>query len=564
MFSAIPLWLRLGFAFVLLLSGFLWWKVPQWRTEKVMERVEAAVEAREFETAQEELRSLIQRHPRLREPVLRLASLLRATDPAEAFAVLRDLHRAGRLPEAQYPNAVLLGYEVGEVEAANAMLAAIETDEANLARLSGPNAIRSLLSGDFFAGRNQLDEALALFPDWNQVRFIRAQLMSRSPSKVDQLRAKEDLLRVAEGRDFDAVRALIALVDANNLAITNAEKHAHLGRLLEHPWAPARLRLLAHHYRWVLDPEKRAREVEAAIADLGQTHGVILAEWMNAIGEHERALEFVPAGTLAETDRAAFEQRFRALALGGRFAEAEELVRTAEVEETAVQKAARLFLVSLRPDNNDEAVERWNEAYALARREKDLGVQYFLGRSALRLGYLAGAVQAYEGLFKEPEWVERASEEIWMEYFTVSLATGSFEQAHERVVAATERFPESLALVNNRLYLELVAELDWAEAYARFAALAPAPEEIRDVNGTGSTWVLSTLRREQPREALAQLEAIEAANPDQPVSDSTKIVKTLVLAANQRYDEAIALSREIDRARVLPAEWALLGNLRLE
>jgi len=563
MLKAIPFWLRLGVVLVLAVSALLWWKVPQWRVEKAMAQVDELVSVRDFQAARERLEVLLDQYPRETEVALRLAGLLRMDEPTEAFSIFEGLHESNRLPLDRYPEAILLGFESGSVEMADAMLEGLESRKPEMARLSGPLAIRALLQGDLVEARNRLDEVLALFPEWSQIRYIRAQFLRRSPSKVDRLKAKEDFLRLIDGDDFDALRALIGLGGSNSLAVSTSEKYEFLGRAIDHPMANPRLRLLAHHLRWRLMPEERESEIAAAMADLADHNPVILAEWMNAIGEHARALELVPDGELALTNPAAFEQRFRALALEGRFGEAESLVQNSDIDETAVQKAARLFLVALRPNNDEEATERWSEAYALARSENDRGVQYFLARSALRLGYLAGAVQAYESLFADEEFASGASEEVWVEYFTVELATGALEEAHQVLVAGMDKYPDSLSLVNNRLYIELIGGMDWRETYGRFVELAPPPEEIRDVNGTGSTWVLASLLRDLPDKALEQMKMIEGTNPDQPISDSTKIVKALVLAANQHYDEALSLAHQIDRNQVLPAEWALLGELRL-
>lgn len=561
MLKAIPLWLRIGFLLVVMVSAFLLWQAPKWRVNKALKQADVMLAERDFEGARKVLSGSLERDPGTQAVALRLSEVLRAIDPERSFDVLLQLHQANRLPAEAYADAIIQGYEVGRLDDAKALAQVAE--ERGYGRLSGVRAVEAVFSGDFARARELFEETLALHPEWERFRFLRGQLMRRSPAKVDQLRAKEDLLMVSESPSLDGVRALMALINAKNFAISTEDKMGFVARVVAHPWATPRFRILAYHLAWTIDEASREKTVETAVADLKDTNPVLLAEWLNAIGEHDQALAVVPESSVGKSSPEAFEQRFRALALGGHLAEAEELVLNNEAGESALQNAARLFVVSLRPNNSEEAVERWNDAYALARQEDNVGVQYFLARSALRLGYLTGAIQAYKGLFDREEFADAAAESVWTEYFTAMLATGSVEDALKILKQAYANYPESVSLVNNLLYLELLVDGDWQDTFKAFSRLAPAPEATKDLNGVGSTWVLATLKQGQPEKAYEILRTIETANPDQAVSDSTKIVKALVLSANQQFEAALQLCREVDRNRVLPAEWALVASLTL-
>ncbi len=560
MLSRIPLFLRITLSLFVLVSLGLWWWVPQWRFETKLSEAQAQIEERNFEGASATLVAALQARPGQHAGILRLIEIQRARDPEEAFSLAYEAHENGVLEAEDYPELIVLGFEVGDTERAESLLAHANATYPNLTKLDGVTAIQLMTSGRPREALAQLDEAIAMHPEWSLLNFWKGQLMRRSESRIDHIQAKQALQAAAEQDDFNGLRAILALADSTNLAVSVEEKRALLVRAEAHPWATPEWRMLALSGLTMLAPEQKETYVEKTIETFRESHPRQLGKWLNAVGEYARALEFIPSDEESLQEKAIFDERFRALTLSGRVEEAEALLATSSDEEDPLRRASRRFVLAVGQEDGEAAVARWDEALELAIEAGNEQAIVFLARGAMQIRYGDGVLRAYRRLFGG-DFADRAPSGIWLDWFSAELLFGGERQALAVIREAATRFPEVLVAANNRLYLELVLDDGWEDSIEPFEAVLVPLANFDDPENIGATLALARLKQGRTEEARAIVEQLHTLKGG-GFSDSTKVVEALVLAGAGEVEEAARIAETVDQRRVLPGEWALLAALR--
>jgi hypothetical protein len=556
-----PLALKVCLVILVIVSIGLWLTVPKIRFKEQIKKADEAQAHRNFSASVEALKKALQLNPKSRDAIVRLAEVIRIENRQEAFEVLYQAYELGLLEADDFPLAIIMGYEVQEIEKANELYTHADASYAIIPRLTTIRALKSFADGDYLRCRELLDEAIALDPTWSTTYYWKGQVLRNSPSRIDHIQGKQALVKAAEYEDFDGLRACFALVDSTNLAISDEEKVRYLNKALGHAWASDEWQLLALSELVRIDQKNRKQYIETAITDFGQSKPKLLGHWLNRVGEFEKALAYLPDDPEELTKVDVFNERFMALSLSGRLDEAESLLVETDVEQNPLQRASRLFMLSIGQKDMDKTIERWESAYELAIEDENEGAIIFLSKNALRIGYLKGAKRGYDALFAREGFAQRASPEVWSDRFAAELYAGGRSDCLRIAKEASAAFPHSLVLANNQLYLELLMNEQRSESIERFASLLPPLHELSEPQIYGATLALARLKEGNIAEAEKIVTQIRSLRGQVGLSDSTEVVVALVYAAGQQMEEAIKIASSVDRQKVLPEEWLLISSL---
>lgn len=555
--------LKVFIALVVIVSVTLWLTVPKYRYKKQMEAVTADLARRDFNQAEENLKKALKLNPKSRDALLKLVDVLRTESPLEAFAVLYGAFERELLEPDDYPKAAILGYEVREFDKAEEIFLVADTTFALVPRLATVRALRSLVDGDISRCRQLLEESIALDQEWATTYYWKGQLLRNSTSRIDHIQGKQALAKAAEMDDFDGLRARFALADSVNMAVSDEEKIRYLKKAQAHPWASDRWQLFALSALAQIDTERRDIYIAEAISEFSVKRPYLLGNWLNRLGEFERALEYLPADSESLSDPDIFNERFMALSLSGQVNEAESLLLASDAPQNPLQQASRLFVLSMGQRDREEAIERWEEAYEIAAEVSNESALIFLSKNALRIGYFAGARKGYDELFVG-DFAQRASPEIWIDRFSAELFSGSPANALSISRESVAIFPDNVLLLNNKLYLELLMDEYTAEAVNAFAAILPPLHQLSEPETFGATLAFARLKEGRIEDAKNIVDQILAIKGLAGISDSTGIIVALVYEATGELEAAIQVANSVDREKILPQEWVLISALRAD
>lgn len=558
-----PIGLKFLIATVVVVSVLLWLTVPKYRYNKLMEDVSADLARRHFTDAESNLKSALKLKPKSREAVLLLSDVMRMESPMDAFSLLYGAFQRDLLEPIDYPMAAILGYEVREFERAEEIFLHADSTFALVPRLATVRALRSLVEGDIARCRELLEESIALDDAWAPTYYWKGQLLRNSPSRIDHIKGKQALVTASEMDDFDGLRACFALADSRNMALSSEEKIGFLKRAQAHQWASDEWQLFALSALAQIDSENRDAYIEEAVSRFSTLRPKLLGNWLNRVGEFERALDFLPDNEEVLNDPDLFNERFMALSLSGQVDEAESLLKGAETPQNSLQKASRLFVLSMTSENRERTIEQWEAAFSIAEEVRNEDALVFLSKNALRIAYFEGAKKGYEALFQE-DFEERASAEVWTDRLTAELYAGDFEESLRVARAAVSKFPSSILLLNNMLYLELLAEDYTEESVEKFSTMLPPLSQLSSPETYGATLAFARLKQGRYEEAKMVVDQILGLKGLAGTSDSTEVVVALVYAAVGEVEAAIQVAGRVDKEKVLPQEWLLISSLRTD
>ena len=114
-----PLALKVCLVILVIVSIGLWLTVPKIRFKEQIKKADEAQAHRNFSASVEALKKALQLNPKSRDAIVRLAEVIRIENRQEAFEVLYQAYELGLLEADDFPLAIIMGYEVQEIEKAN-------------------------------------------------------------------------------------------------------------------------------------------------------------------------------------------------------------------------------------------------------------------------------------------------------------------------------------------------------------------------------------------------------------------------------------------------------------
>jgi hypothetical protein len=403
--------------------------------------------------------------------------------------------------------------------------------------------------GDRAEALRHAERAVSLESENPEGRLLLGLLLWDAPDPASQNRGVDLVCGVAADKGRVGLDALLALSRREGLKMKPAEKLADLA--MSHPLASSAQRLLALDIRLKACPEKMDELKEAALknARAGSPEDRrALGVWFNNRREYERALEAVPISEAAQRkdlllvhlDALAALKRWDEVAavLAGKDAPLDEVYRELFLARSAMERG-----------ENGVADVHWRRAHLAAAVSTDQA--WYVAGYAERLGRSDQAEVAYRNLTSNATTARPAYE---------SLLRIAERRDDAATVAALlrgmrERWPADLAVENDAAFFNLLLGefVDGATESARkLVATDPSSLPHR------TTLALGLLKSGDPGAALKVYAALNV--PWNQVPASQRCVYCAVLAANGRLEEARALLRGIDTARLRRVERRLLEN----
>ena len=334
-------------------------------------------------------------------------------------------------------------------------------------------------------------------------------------------------------------------------------------KLEAHPLAHVQQKLLAVDLRIREQPDARSELIAQATErwkNSGPEEMAVLATWLNGKNEFERMLAAIPREK-AFRSRDLFLQHLDALGGLGRWREIKELLdRDTFPLDQVVQK---MYLARCNAQLEEKAASEnnWQRAFEAAR--GDPPKLLMLASYAEKNGALETARAAYDEAAAEAPKLRAAHQGR----LRLVQATNDTRKIHEVLAEMLTIWPNDPAVQND-------------EAYTRLLVLTheQSQHESRNEKVEGIERLAADLVKREPTSlphrtllALARLQlgkfsdAMDAYSNIQvarnALTPSALAVHAAVLAANGKADDAASEIRDVDRARLLPEEAALVAAL---
>jgi hypothetical protein len=521
-----------------------------WRARTLAQKVETLIDSREWQAAAEKAQAAYQLSP---------------TEPAAIRAVARLQSSAGR-GSAAVPFWKQLA-ETGKMTAddrrsyAEDLLAAGDQDgaAAELAVLQGSepeNAATLRLEAKVRAVENRVSESIAaarraveLDPGSSEGRLLFETLRVRSSSDATERAAgAAELLKLAENHDRSGVRALEVLSRVRELT---PEQLARVIELLKtHPHSTPLHRLAALDLEIAQHPAERGALLDAVTAEMAGAEAAgkrAFCVWLNAHGEFDRTLKFLPLDQAMER-KDFLLVHLDALAAKGRWREIQQILdaKNVPLDEAYVELFRARAATELGEPSKADLYWRRARVAAAPSAEQTM----YLAEYAERIGQIDQAELAYRSLTTNASAARRGYEAL----LRMAQRRNDSGAMRSLLKEMLERWPADDSVKNDVAYLSLLAFIDVpssTETARQLVLRNPASLPHR------TTLALGYLRMNQPAEALAVYDGIQL--PWEQMRPNQRAIYAATLGANGRVEEAQAAAAGLPREAFTAEELDLAG-----
>ena len=551
--------------------------IKAWQARRNARKAFALIEKEEWIEARKEATAAMQLWPNEPEAIRAVARFLSRTRQPQALEFWDQLARMSRLTRADLREEAAIALLTGDDARATAAIRAIQTGR------NGPVTAA--------------DQLLAAQLAWKQGAAIEAhdavQKITGDAQATNREKLQAALLQLAisagneawRGEAWSWLKKIAAENDAAGLDALTVLAQTALGSekipetfpmmppelrdaLEKHPLAHAPQKLLAVDLKIHEHAEQRDALVADAIArwkDAGPDDLTALATWLNGKGEFQRELGAIPLEKALQA-RDLFLQHVDALGGLGRWSEIKQLLdRDTFPLDPVVQK---MYLARCAAQLGEKAAaeNNWQRAFEAAR--GDSGKLLTLASYAEKNGALTTASAAYDEAVAESPKLRPAHQGR----LRLAQASGETKKIHAILADMLAIWPNDPAVQNDEAYTRLLLMISQQsqrpedggqrtepelEAIEQLAAklLEHEPSSMPH----RSLLALARLRRGKFSDALEAYSGIQANRS--ALTPPALAVHAAVLSANAHGDEAATEIREIDFARLLPEEAALIQNI---
>lgn len=347
------------------------------------------------------------------------------------------------------------------------------------------------------------------------------------------------------------LQILFAAVRDPDYQLSIDQKDNLVKLLVDHPLADPQIKLGGMSQRLELKPLQREQIIAEAIERFRESAPVELGRWLILNRQAAPVLELFPEEKALQ-DPTALELRFSALALVERFDEMEALMEKADqLLQPMLRETMRTLLAGWQQDTEAVATH-WDRAFALARDAENGPALLRMARMAMEYELADRAREAYTAARAEDVGFQELD---LTTYMTLALSNRDTRTATVLAAELADRFPDNPVYVNNSSYLDLLSGERLEKARDRMVRLV---DQYPNESNYRMTLALGHLRNGEADKALRIVEStnIDLNNP------SSQAIYAAVLAATNRRPLAQSIAANIDRTKLLDAEWALVDSLQ--
>ena len=392
----------------------------------------------------------------------------------------------------------------------------------------------AVAEGDSAGAREFAGKAVRLEPGNDEGRLMLGVL--QLTSGVEALRAAGIRLLMGLGSEPTkaGIEALRQIATQPGLPVETSEKVAAL--LKKHPEATVDHRLLAMGIEIALHPAQREALIDAVIEqhkNAEPTAKRTLGVWLNARGEYERSLAFLPIEEgfkrkdllLVCLDAMAALKRWR------------EIERILEIRDVPLDEAYREVFLARSAQELGSAMAsemHWHRAHLAAGPSPDqMG---FIGTYAEKTGQLKEAELAFRSLTTSATSARPAYEAL----LRIAERKRDSQMLRETLAAMHERWPKDASVTNDFMYVNLLQGRAVQESFdAARDLVAKSPGSLAH----RTTLALAAYRKNDPATAFSVYQGLQI--PWDRVGAGQRAVHAAVLGLNGRTAEAQAEANAI-------------------
>ena len=298
--------------------------------------------------------------------------------------------------------------------------------------------------------------------------------------------------------------------------------------------------------------DQRAAIIARAVKELGATEIPSLAHWLTQIGDAGRARE-VLTREMATSDVAAFEIYFAALMVDGQWEEAEQWLESSPPALDPVRLNTFKAVVAIKRGDSKSANRHWTNALSQAAWDKSSNHYQRIYEMAETSDADEVAMEALLGWYRSDSLIlpDLSHAERLLTWLSNSGRERDMLAVLEKLQKRGVRHP---SITNTLAYFQILHSRDVRGAVAELHDLVeryPGRLEYR------TSLALGRLELGEPAEALQALTGDPAIDWSR-TSDSARAVYVRILEANDRAQEAEAVDKTIDPAKLLPQERLIL------
>jgi hypothetical protein len=534
-----------------LAAGPLYHRLKAWRARHLAGQAERLMAAKNLDAAAQKAKAAYLIWPREPKAIRVVAKLQSLTGQADALPFWQLLLATGRATPADRRDYVESAIRSGALSQAHQELVRLTAEEPNQPANLWLRSRLCLAQGDLPTAARFASAAQTLDPTNTLYRLYAAGLSFDSAEPGLKSASRTTLWNLARETNSVGLQALEFLANRHHL---EAEQTRDLIGLLErHPLRQAAHRLLALSLKIQLEPDQRARLLDAAAVEFNQAPASDLhqfAVWLNQQREFNRTLSVVPLEA-ARKRMDLFIVHLDALAALDRWNEIEGILTGKDAPLPPVHLEAFKARCALKLSNPAAAAAAWHSALSAA--ENSLDELWWLADYAAKNGELDQARRAYRA------WIGRVRDPRPGYQALASLVerTGTTAELRDLMREMLKRWPADAALRNDAAYLDLLLgdELEPARRTAEeLVGQSPGSLPHR------TTLALAWYRLKQPRRAL---EVYQGRDYDWTLAlPGNRAVYAAVLIANGKEQQAREILDSLPRALLRKEELALVGERR--
>ena len=531
--------------------------VRAWQARRLAREANTLIDQEKWSEASRRVQDAYLLRPNEPEAVRVSARLLtRIARPGEAAQFWEELAKLGPLTRADRRDYVSCALAVGQLNVAEAQLAA-------LAALPGgaDSPTDWLLTAELAATRAETSKALdysrrvmgAGNRATSRERFIASLLASNLPDPAGRREAAAQMTMLSESDSPEALEALIW--HARRRIAGNVDPEAPsvsdlVARLNRHPSSRPIHQLLALELEMRIDPGAHDEIIGRAIARFGGTADrdtlARLVSWLIEQREPARVLELVSFDRSLESAEL-FVSRLDALGALGRWAEVKSAIDSKRFPLEPILEEIYLARALAKLGDTQAGENRWRRARQAAAGNADRLAM--IARFADGTGAPAAAEAAYrDAVATAPNL--RPAQEALLKFLNDS---GDTPKTHAQLRAMIRIWPEDRGLQNDDAYFSALRDESVGEAAATAERLfREQPTSLPH----RTALALARLRLGQNTAALDVFRGIII--PEGVAQPSTRVVLAAVLRANGFDLEARAEADKVPRARLKKEERLLL------
>ena len=394
-----------------------------------------------------------------------------------------------------------------------------------------------------------MQQALTLDPTNRTDQFLLAQMLAVMPDEKKQADAMDRIHELARTKDQVSLQALEVMARSSRLDV--ATQQWTLEHLLQHPLLDDEGRFASWELEKRLSPQSAKtvmKEASDYFRSVDPTRKATAARWLYNQGQPELALDLAALPD-ARANEALFLVRLDALAFLNNWAEVKK--ELADNNVPLSQSLIYLYRARSAQELGDAAQSAadWGQARIAA--ETDPGMFPYLGKYAEKMGLYDEARKTYTQMAHNPDQAMAG----YTALLQLEAQHGTSGELMDTLKEMMVNLPTQPEPKNDWAYLNLLLNTQVDEASKIAKSLVESDPRMLAYR---TTLALACLRKNDPAGAQKVYDGLQIDWNTSPASG--KLVYALVLIANGKKDQALALVHDLDRSQLRAEELELWNS----